>query len=387
MPFSTKGADLLVAGVPVGDQHVHLARRADQAAHDAAELAAVGHHDALRAWATSARLIAASSGLRQVSPRSASIAFTPMKTLSRNTSRAPARRRRAHEREPAAAQVAAGDVHREVLAIAQLHRHVDGARHHGDALAVAQAARDLGRGRARGEADRLAVLHQLGGGEPDAPLLLDVPALLLLERGVVSERLVEQRAHGHRSAVRAPHQALALQLREVAAHRRSGDPEPLRESLHRDLALAQHLLDDRGRALVHRCSSRATSRSQTAGSARGARRTRAARVAGQRRPAAPDPGLGYPVRRRAPRLRHRPVARVRLERPVGEHVVRRALQPAQRIVQQLRIERVHGAERHRLVADVHGGVRPAGRDRDLVARARPRPRSRPSTSAVAASCM
>ena len=64
------------------------------------------------------------------------------------------------------------------------------------------------------------------------------------------------------------------------------------------------------------------------------------------------------------------VARVWLERPVGEDVVCRALEPPQRVVEELRVERVHGAERHRPVADVHRRVRPARRDRDLVARSR-----------------
>ena len=93
-----------------------------------------------------------------------------------------------------------------------------------------------------------------------------------------------------------------------------------------------------------------------------------ARLARERGTAVADPVLGNLVGKLASGRRHRSVAGVRLEGPVGEHVVRRALQLAQRLVEQLRLERVDGAEGHRPVADVDGGVRPARRDHDLVAR-------------------
>src|ERR1051325_4908950 len=123
----------------------------------------------------------------------------------------------AGEREPVAAHRAARDDDFQIDAMAELHSDVDGVGEDCDSLAVTNAARDLCGGRARAEGHYIAVLYDLGGGQPDTTFLSRVLLFLRAEGRDVSERLVEHRLYADGPAVRAHEQPRVLQFGQLSS--------------------------------------------------------------------------------------------------------------------------------------------------------------------------
>ncbi len=117
-----------------------------------------------------------------------------------------------------AAQNATGHDDLDVRSAGELGRNVDGARYHGQVSTPVQLARHLHSGGTGTENDRIAVVHEPGGGAPDAPLLVHE-----LTRFLEEGRLVGAVRHKHRAAMNAAHQAFVFfQQFEIATDRDLG---------------------------------------------------------------------------------------------------------------------------------------------------------------------